>query len=70
MKTAISTFVVVLLLSTLIWVAVYVALPDAPLKARETVLVVFLCTIATATAQLAWKRLHHRHRKGNRATHK
>jgi len=70
MKTAISTFVVVLLLSTLIWVAVYVALPDAPLKASETVLVVFLCTIATATVQFAWKRFHHRQGKGTRATHK
>ena len=70
MKTAISTFVVVLLLSTLIWVAVYVAFPNAPLKTPETVLVVFLCTIATAAVQFAWRRLQHRRGKGTRATHK
>lgn len=70
MKTALTTVSVVLLLSTLIWVAVYLEFPDAKLKPPETVLVVFLCTIATATAQYAWRRWQQRPKKETRAVHK
>jgi hypothetical protein len=70
MKTAMTTISVVLLLSTLIWIAVYIEFPDAPLKPRETALVVFLCTIATATVQFAWKRRQRRHSKETHETHK
>jgi drug/metabolite transporter (DMT)-like permease len=70
MKTGMVTVAVVLLLSTVIWVAVYLAFPDAPLKPHETVLVVFLCLVATAAAQFAWKRLQQRRGRGTRATHK
>jgi hypothetical protein len=70
MKTAMTTISVVLLLSTLVWVAVYLEFPEAPLKPRETALVVFLCTIATASAQYAWRRWQQRHGKETRATQK
>ena len=70
MKTAITTISVVLLLSTLVWVAVYLEFPEAPLKPRETILVVFLCTVAAAIAQYAWKRWQQRHEKETRAEQK
>jgi hypothetical protein len=70
MKTAKTTISVVLLLSTLIWIAVYFEFPEAPLKPRETVLVVFLCTIATTAVQFAWKRRQSRQRKEVRETRK
>ena len=63
MKTAMTTVSVVLLLSTLIWVMVYLEFPEAPLKPPETALVVFLCTIVTGSVQYAWKRRQNRQRK-------
>jgi len=70
MKTAMATVYIVLLLSTLIWVSVYYVFPEAPLKPRETALVVFLCTVVTAATQFAWNRLRHRDRKDTHAAHK
>lgn len=70
MKTAVSTVSVILLLSTLIWVGVYWQFPEAPLKPRETLLVVCLCTVATAIGQYAWRRWQNRHRKESDAAHK
>ncbi|MGD0098057.1 MAG: hypothetical protein ABSB60_16335 [Terracidiphilus sp.] len=70
MKTITTTISVVLLLSTLIWVAVYFEFPEAPLRPRETVLIVFLCTIATTTVQFVWKRRRSRQTKEIHETHK
>jgi len=70
MKTAMTTASIVLLLSSLVWIAVYMEFPDAPLRPPETALVVFLCTIATAIAQYAWKRRRNRQQKVTRVAHK
>jgi membrane protein YdbS with pleckstrin-like domain len=70
MKNAMTTISVVLLLSTLIWVAVYYEFPDAPLKPPETALIVFLVLVVTATFQAVWKRLRVRQRKETHGTRK
>jgi membrane protein implicated in regulation of membrane protease activity len=70
MKNAMTTISVVLLLSTLIWVAVYYEFPDAPLKPPETALIVFLILVVTATFQAVWKLLRARQRKETHGTRK
>jgi hypothetical protein len=63
MKTVMSMFSVVLLLSTATWVVMYYEFPDAPLKARETALIVFLWALLAASFQALWKRRQKRHGK-------
>jgi membrane protein implicated in regulation of membrane protease activity len=70
MKTAMTTISVVLLLSSLIWVAVYYEFPDAPLKPPETALIVFLVLVVIAAFQAVWKRIRARQRKETHGTHK
>jgi hypothetical protein len=70
MKSVMATISVVLVLSTLIWMAVYYEFPDAPLKPRETALIVFLITLVTGAFQFAWKRRQSRPRKETHGTHK
>jgi len=70
MKTVTTTVSVVLLLSTLIWIAVYYEFPSEPLKPRETALVVFLVTLITALVQVALKWLGRRRGKETRETQK
>lgn len=42
---------IVVVLSTITWVILYYAFPDAPLKAEETALIVFIFTIPTLAFQ-------------------
>jgi membrane protein YdbS with pleckstrin-like domain len=70
MKSVMTTIPVVLLLSTIIWVAVYYEFPDAPLKPPETALILFLVLVVTAAFQAVWKRRRGRQRKETHGTHK
>lgn len=63
MKIVMTTISVVLLLSTLTWVAMYYEFPHAPLTGPETALIVFLFAVLAASVQAIIKRCQNRNRK-------
>ncbi|MCD4814543.1 hypothetical protein K8S19_12740 [bacterium] len=55
MKTLSLRSSLIVLLSALVWLGYYLLFPNYPLRTKETLVIVFLCTLLVLCIQWLWK---------------